>query len=154
MMHHSHAIKRNRGFPPFGVAIACRHNIPRCPLPPRPAARGCGPRLWQSPAAALRPAGRPKLAENTLHPICHSSFVIFASVRSVSLRRKSVFHLCCEADVRLCGLESGQTQSNPVKPSIGGGDSLSPQHPPAGRPKRTENTLYPICHSSLISPIQ
>jgi len=115
MMHHTHAIKRNRGFPPFGVAIACRHNLPRCRLPSRQAACGYGPRLWQIPAAALRPAGRPKRTENTLHPICHSSFVIFASVRSVSLWQKSAFHLCCEADVRLCGSKTVQpspTQSN------------------------------------------
>jgi len=35
-----------------GVATACRHNRPRL---------GHGPRLWQSPAAALRPARRPNL---------------------------------------------------------------------------------------------
>jgi len=47
--------------------------IPRC-SPSRPAANGYGPRLWQSPAAALRPARHPNLNEILRPPI--SSFVI------------------------------------------------------------------------------
>jgi len=44
-----------------GDSLSPQHS--RCPLPPRSAACGYGPRLWQSPAAALRPAGRPNLKE-------------------------------------------------------------------------------------------
>ena len=50
-------------------------NTPRH-LPPRPAAYGYGLRLWQSPAAALRPARHLNLNENSRDPIRHSSFVI------------------------------------------------------------------------------
>jgi len=74
MMKPDHATTIMQGT--FGVTTACRHHNPRCRLPLRPAACGYGPRLWQSPAAALRPTGRPTLNEDSRY-----TFVIRLIVR-------------------------------------------------------------------------
>jgi len=64
--------------PCIGVATACRHNVP-------PATRNHGPRLWQSPAAALRPAGRRKLNGDSRY-----EFVILLAGRLRDRRSDSV----------------------------------------------------------------
>jgi len=51
--------------PCFGGGDSLSPQHPALPLPPRPADCGNVPRLWQSPAAALRPARHPNLKENS-----------------------------------------------------------------------------------------
>jgi len=100
----------------IGVATACRHFRPHTTqsgqvepfvihhssLPP------CQTRI-PSPydiRVSTRTSPCPSKASNPVKP----------SQTNANRLAKSVFHLCCEADVRLCGSTTSPTQSNPVKP--------------------------------------
>jgi len=117
-------------------AIASRPDLP---------SGGHGPRLWQSPAAALRQARHPHANEDSRRPIRHSSFCPRCPLRlcgqicvsSVLRRRRS-------APAR----KPSPTQSNHA---FWGGDSLSPQHSLADSLSSTKSPATPfvIRHSSF-----
>jgi len=102
-----------------------------------------GPRLWQSPAAALRPAGR------THHPTTarssHSSFCWQAELR---LRHSPGLNSQPQSN----RVKPSQTQSNPVKPSqtIGVATACRHNSPLAGHPTSTKTPRHPIRHWSFV----
>jgi len=112
--------------------------------PPPPPAYGYGARLWQSPAAALRPARRPSSTKGSCPPFVIRHFTLGA-LRVLRVSMAKYLRIICAGRPTFGSVAPRQSKSVQVSPSqsksvqvspsqsnhaFGSGDGPSPQHPP------------------------